>query len=234
MISRLATSRLPVVKKVTREKTARPASPGRGKSVGENAKGDRVLVDVVDGVVARLDAAGQPRTTVKVPCAQDPITPGLVAVSDDGERALVMACTEHHGEPALVLVDFAKGSATTVRSFAGLGWVVGGFLGDKVLCLAQRLGDEPELSVWLGDKRVWSAAGMQQPCVPARVSAEVAALVLCPTPDELTRTGPSSLCALDVTSGALAPLAPAAGTRVVVRDGALIVEGGVERVVVAI
>ncbi len=234
MISRLATSRLPVAKSVTREKVTRAPSPGRGKSVGENAAGDRVLQDVVDGVVARLDATGAPRDTVKVACAQDPLTPGLVAVSDDGTRALVMACKEHHGEPALVLVDFATGTATTVRTFAGPGWVVGGFLGDKVLCLAQRLGDEPELSVWLGDKRVWTVAGMQQPCVPARVSAEVAALVVCPAPDELTLTGPSQLCALDVTSGALAPLAPAAGTRVLAKGGALVVEGGVERVVVAV
>ena len=234
MISRLATSRLPTAKKVARAKVERPPSPGRGKSVGENANGQRVLHDVVDGVVARLDAAGQPRDTIKVPCAQDPITPGLVAVSDDGNRALVMACKEHHGEPALVLVDFTKGTATTVRSFAGPGWVVGGFLGDRVLCLAQRLGDEPQLSVWLGDKCVWSVAGMQQPCVPARVAPEVAALVVCPAPDELTLTGPSSLCALDVTSGALAPLAPATGTRVLVKDGALVVEGGVERVVVTI
>lgn len=234
MISRLATSRLPVAKGVTREQVARAPSPGRGKSVGDNAKGDRVVQDVVDGVVARLDASGQPRDTVKVACAQDPLTPGLVAVSEDGSRALVMSCKEMHGEPSLVLVDFTKGSATTVRSFVGPGWVVGGFLGDKVLCLSQRLGDEPQLSVWLGDKCVWSVAGMQQPCVPARVSPEVLALVVCPKPDELTQTGPSSLCALDVTSGALAPLAPAAGTRVLAQTGELVVEGGSERVVVKI
>ncbi|OGQ26211.1 MAG: hypothetical protein A2138_17965 [Deltaproteobacteria bacterium RBG_16_71_12] len=234
MISRLATSRLPVAKGVTREQTVRAPSPGPGKSVGQNQRGDRVVQDVVDGVVARLDANGQPVDTVQVACAQDPLTPGLVAVSDDGLRALVMSCQEMHGEASLVLVDFSNKSATTVRSFAGPGWVVGGFLGDKVVCLAQRLGDEPQLSLWLGDKCAWSAVGMQQPCVPARVSAEVLALVVCPKPDELTLTGPPSLCALDVTSGALAPLTPASGTRVLARPGELVVEGGLERVVVEI
>lgn len=234
MISRLATSRLPVAKGVAREQVARAPSPGRGKCMGENARGDRVVQDVVDGVVGRLDANGQLKDTVKVACGQDPLTPGLVAVNDDGSRALVMSCKEEHGEASLVLVDFAKGSATTVRSFSGSGWVVGGFLGDKVVCLAQRLGDEPQLSIWLGDRCVWSVAGMQQPCVPARVSAEVLALVVCAKPNELTLTGPSSLCALDVVSGALAPLVPASGTRVLARSGALVVDGGGELVTVNI
>ncbi len=234
MISRLATARLPIAKGVEREKVARAPAPGRGTSIGENARGDRVLHDVVEGFVAQLDEGGKPRTKVALACAQDPITPGLVAVSDDGARALVMACREMHGEPSLMLVDFPAARATTVRSFEGPGWVVGGFLGDKVVCLVQRLGDEPTFSVWLGDKCVWSVAGLQQPCVPARVSDEVLALLVCPKPDELTLTGPSSLCVLDVTSSALAPLAPAAGTRVMARAGELSVDGGSERVTVKI
>lgn len=232
MISRVAMSRLPVVASVERGPAAPLPDPGRGRALGMNARGDAVLQDVVAGTVCRWDlaAAAPIGDPVAVPCAQDPLTPGLVAVDDSGARALVMACDAHHGDPALVLVDLAAKGARTLRRFSGDGWVVGGFFGAHVVCCHQHLGrgDDPRFTVLLDDKPVWSVGGMQTPCVPARVTAEVLALVVCPQPSALTFTGPSALCALDVASGSLAPLAAASGTRVTCADDAITVDGGVE------
>jgi hypothetical protein len=225
---RLGVARLPVVKGVERVAAAPAARLARGIAVGSNARGAQVVLDVNRSEVFALDAAGHAGPSVAVRTAQDPITPGLVAVDDTGRRALVMSCEEMHGSPSLVLVDLDAKTVEPVHHLDGPGWVTGGFGNKAPLVCEQRLGDEPRFSVLVGGKRVWSVEGMQQPCVPAMLDDHVALLVVCPKPDPMTGTGDGALCALDLVSGTLAPLCPAEGRRVHVDGDSIVVDGGGE------
>lgn len=226
MNHRLAVTKLPTVRAVERT----PATRERGEhgiARASNAKGDVVVFDVARGTITRNDDA-----PITLAGAQDPSTPGLAALDDDGKRALVLCARAEHGDPALVLVDLDARATETVRSFEGPGWLCGGFAGKQIVACEQRLGERAKFSVIVGGKSVWSIDGMQQPCVPVRVRDDVIALLACPAPDAVTGTGPTSLIALDLASGAIATLAsPAQGKRVRLADGgALVVEGGPETV----
>lgn len=232
--ARLGAHRLPSVVEVTRSPA--PASPptARGLAVGDNGRGAVVLLDVNAGIVCALQRdTGVRVDEVKVPCAQDPLTPGLVAVDESGRRALVMASRTMHGDSSLFCVNLDARTAEPMHTLHGPGWLVGAFGRKSIAVCEQRLGDAPTFSVFVQGKRVWSAAGMQQPCVPAFLDDDVLALVVCPSPDAVTLTGPGSLCALDLVHGTLAPLTAAEGSRVRVEDPArlvLVVEGGSETV----
>lgn len=221
---RLGLTKLPTVSSVERTPTERERGE-RGVAVGVNARGDRVRFDVARGMLSRNDEA--PFTLAG---AQDPLTPGLVAVDDDGKRALVLASRSMHADPALVLVDLDAHATEIVRSFDGPGWLCGGFAGKQVVVCEQRLGERPRFSVIVKGKAVWGVDGMQQPCVPVQVNDDVIALLVCLTPDTITGTGASALVALDLASGAVSSLAPAEGKRVRMEGGAVVVEGGTERV----
>ncbi len=251
-MNRLAVARLPVVKRVERVPAPDTTEKNeRGIAVGEssgasNGAGVVVVVrfDVVKGTVQR-----DGDDPIAVPSSQDPLTPGLVAVDDKGQRALVMSARSPHGDPSLVLVDLDARSTEVLRSFDGPGWLCGGFAshadGSGVVCCEQRLGDQPRFSVVVVEpvsrsgargapRTVWSVAAMNQPCVPVRVTDDVIACVACATPDPLTFTGPSSLLALDLQSGAFSSLAPADGQRVRLDksggEAALVVDGDRETV----
>jgi hypothetical protein len=223
---RVGLARLPMVRDVERA----PAQRERGEhgvARGSNAKGDvTVVFDVARGTLTRNDDA-----PITLAGAQDPSAPGLVAVDDEGKRALVLCARAEHGDPALVLVDLDARATETVRSFEGPGWLCGGFAGKHVVACEQRLGERAKFSVIVANRTVWSVDGMQPPCVPVRVRDDVVALLACTTPDAVTGTGPTSLVALDLASGAIAVLAtPAQGKRVRVDASAIVVEGGAENV----
>jgi hypothetical protein len=221
---RASIAALPVAKSVERT----PAQRERGEhgvARGSNAKGDVVAFDVARGTLTRNGDA-----PITLAGAQDPSTPGLVAVDDDGLRALVLCARSEHGDPSLVLVHLDARTTETVRSFDGPGWLCGGFAGKQLVACEQRLGDKPKLSVIVGNRTVWSVDGMQPPCVPVRVRDDVVALLACPAPDAVSGTGPTSLVVLDLNTGTIAALAPAQGKRVRLDDGALVVEGGTETV----
>lgn len=227
-VHRLALRKLPAVAAVERTATPKERSEA-GVAFGTNAKGDRVRFDVARGTITRNHDA--PFTLAG---AQDPLTPGLVAVDDEGRRALLLASRSLHADPALVLVDLELRASESVRSFDGPGWLVGGFAGAQIVVCEQRLGDKPRFSITVNGRSAWSVEGMQQPCVPVRVREDVIALLLCLAPEAVTGTGPSALVAVDLASGAVSLLAPAEGTRVRLEESAaaraLIVEGGSERV----
>lgn len=228
MNHRLAVAKLPTVRSVERTPATRERGE-RGIARGTNAKGDVVVFDVARGTITRNDDA-----PITLAGAQDPSAPGLIAVDDDGKRALVLCARSEHGDPALVLVDLDARVTETVRSFDGPGWLCGGFAGQRgqvIVVCEQRLGERAKFSVIVNGKSVWSIDGMQPPCVPVRVRDDVIALLACPSPDAVTGTGPTSLVALDLASGATAVLAtPAQGKRVRLDEGALLVEGGIETV----
>jgi hypothetical protein len=241
VISRLAATALPAVGKVERSAVPQPVRAPVGCALGSNARGDTVLVDVPGQLVCRYDPrTGARGTSQALTLKQDPVTPGLVAVADDGRRALVMACAEPHGDPALVLVDLEQRTTTVVHHFAGRGWIVGGFSAKGLIACEQHLGGDPLFVLQhLTDgrsKTVFSIAGMMQPCVPAAVrfahpsAGEIIAFVGCLQPDAVTFSGPMSLCVLDLTSAAVAALAPASGTVVRAEPDLLVVEGGAETV----
>lgn len=229
--------RLPALRTVERAPATSEPRPPRGQVYGEGG-GVRVVFDVVEGTASVLAADGKRTRSVSVPCAHDPLTPGLVAVDDAGKRALVMGALSPHGDAWLVRVDFEREERETLHMAQGPSWVVGGFLTAPskrgAVVLEQRLGESPRFSVIVKGKRVWRVDGMQQPCVPCALPDDVLALVVCPQPDASTGTGPSSLCVLDLTSGTLAALCPAAGTRVRLvetgKERALVVDGGRETV----
>lgn len=222
---RLAFAKLPTVARVLRTKAV-PAPAERGVAVGANARGDVVVrFDVERGTLVRNDDAAIPLAG-----AQDPATPGLVAVDDDGGRALVMCAGSMHGDPSLVLVDLVARTTQVVRSFEGPGWVCGGFAGKQVIACEQRLGDRPRFNVVVAGKTVWSVDAMCPPSVPVRVRDDVVALLSCGAVDPITGTGPAALIALDLVSGTTAVLTPAAGWRVRLDGDALVVEGGRETV----
>lgn len=229
--ARLGLLRLPRLVEVERA----PATPqphlGHGIAIGDNARGACVLQDVVAGIVCAYDPVTGARTDeVEVPCAQDPLTPGLVAVDESGRRALVMSARSLHADTSLMLVDLDARTATPVHTLDGPGWLVGAFGTRSIVVCAQRLGNDPLFSVIFHGKRVWSAAGMQQPSLPAPLSDDVLAVLLCPAPDAITLTGPSSLCVLDLVHGTLAPLVAAQGSRVRLMNDVLVVDGGAETV----
>lgn len=225
---RAGIARLPAAKSVERA----PAQRERGEhgiARATNARGDVVLFDVTRGALTRNSDVA-----ITLAGAQDPATPGLVALDDDGKRALVMCARAAHGDPQLVLVDLDARSTTTVRSFEGNGWLCGGFVGvagKTIVACEQRLGEKPKFTVAVGARSVWSADGMQPPCVPVRVKDDVIALLACVAPDAVTGTGPTSLVVLDLASGAVASLAPAQGRRVrMAANDVIVVEGGPETV----
>lgn len=225
---RASIARLPTVKSVERTPAVRDRREPVGVVVGSNARGDRVVFDVVKGTVRHND--DEPITLAG---SQDPTTPGLVAVDDDGKRALVMCARAAHGDPSLVVIDLDKRATEVVRQFDGPGWMCGGFVGKQIVVCEQR---GPKFSVVVGARVVWTVDAMQQPCVPVRVRDDVVALLACTKPDPVTGTGPTSLVVLDLASGALAELAPADGKRVLVlaSEGAVVVEGGRERLKVTL
>ncbi|MDP2345271.1 MAG: hypothetical protein Q8O67_30280 [Deltaproteobacteria bacterium] len=240
---RLGLQTLPAAGVVERSAVAPALVEGgriNGRAIGENARGDKILVDVVNGFVCRLDASGTEGPHIAIACAQDPLTPGLVGVDDVGSRALVLSARSMHGDPSLVLVDLDTGTTETVRAFAGPGWIVGGFAGPRaggrasVVSCEQHLGDAPRFSVVVNAKSVWSSEAMQPPCVPIAVKDNVVALLLCVQPDPVSGTGPTSVCVLDLVTGTLQPLARAGGTRLRLEDGAIVVDGGRERVRIAL
>lgn len=225
MNHRLAVTKLPTARAVERAAAQRERGE-HGIARATNAQGDVVVFDVVRGTLTRNDDA--PMTLAG---AQDPSAPGLVSVDDEGKRALVLCARAEHGDPALVLVDLDARVTETVRSFEGPGWLCGGFAGKQLVACEQRLGERAAFSVIVNGKSVWSVNGMQPPCVPVRVRDDVIALLACATPDAVTGTGPTSLIAIDLASGAIAVLAtPAQGKRVRMDDGVIVVEGGPETV----
>ena len=221
---RASIARLPIAASVERTPAQRDRG-AHGSARGTNERGDVVVFDVAHGTITRNDDA-----PITLAGAQDPSTPGLVAVDDDGKRALVLCARAEHGDPSLVLVDLEERVTETIRSFDGPGWLCGGFAGKQVVACEQRLGERAKFSVIVNSKTVWSVDGMQSPCVPVRVRDEVIALLACPTPDAVSGTGPTSLVVLDLASGSIAALAPAQGTRVRLHESALLVEGGIETV----
>lgn len=238
-LQRLGLSRLPLrPREVERAPAPPPAARERGVVVAHHGLAT-VRLDVNAGRLDRLDpATGEVRASIAIACAQDPLTPGLVALDARGQRALVMAARAAHGDPTLVLADFAAGTTDVVHAFEGPGWLVGGFCGRDdatLLVLEQRLGDDPRfrvLALKAAPRELLVLRGTQPACVPCGVGDALIALVLCPAPDPLTLTGPPSLCLLDIASRHLVALAPAEGTGVRTHGDALVVEGGRERVTV--
>jgi hypothetical protein len=226
--ARLGVHRLPTVVDVTRAPAPRRPAPTRGLAIGTNGRGARIVLDVNAGVVAALDEAGVRTDDVAVACAQDPLTPGLVAVDDAGRRALVMSSRTLHEDSTLLLVDLDAHTAKPVHALAGPGWIVGAFGRESLVVVEQRLGAAPAFRVVVDGRVVWSLPGMQQPSLPALLDDELLALLVCPAPDPVTLTGPSSLCVLDLVHGTLAPLLPAEGCAVRWAEGVLVVEGGAE------
>ncbi len=221
---------LPKAAKVERS-AVEPERPQRGVAAGVGGPAGApvtVTLDVAAGSVS------DGKKTVKVDARQDPLTPGVVGVDDGGAQALVMASRGMHKDPALVLVDLRTERATVVHAFDGPGWVAGGFCSGDVVVCEQVLGDAPRYSLLVKGRRVLSVEGMQAPCVPVEIDDHMVAVLLCLRPDPMTFTGPTSLCVVDLQSGAAVPLAPAAGTRVSRAGGAVVVEGGAERVVVTL
>jgi hypothetical protein len=241
VISRLVATALPAVGSVAR--SAAPPSPRlpAGCALGSNGHGDGLLLDVTAQQLFRYDVeSGMRRDGIQLQLGQDPQTPGLVAVSDDGQRALVMACAEPHGDPALLQVDLAQRTASVVHRLAGRGWLVGGFANRGLIVCEQRLGEAPQFALLSltdgGAKKLFSVAGLMQPCVPCAAqltsshSSEIIAFIGCLKPDALTFSGPMALCAIDRVTGAVAELTPASGTRIWAAPDRLLVEGGAEHV----
>lgn len=211
----------------------------RGVTEGRNAAGVVVRLDVQKGALRRNDD-----DVIALSCQQDPLTPGLVAVDDAGQRALVLAARAPHGDPQLVLVDLAQRSQQVVRSFEGPGWLCGGFAGSgaagAIVVVEQRLGDAPRFSVLVLDqganstaRPVWSIEAMAQPSIPVAIDDDVVALVAVTNVAALTQTGDRAVIALDLKSGALAVLSKTDGDTVrVERSGeevVVVVDGGRER-----
>jgi hypothetical protein len=187
-----------------------PRANGNAFGVG----GGRVVVlDVVEGRVRVI--ADDVRDVCSLSCAQDPMTPGVVSVRDDGKFALVMQAKEPHADVSLVRVNLDSGSVEQVHALSGPGWVVGGFAGNRVVVCEQRLGDEPRFRVLVDGEARFETEAMQQPCAPVEWQGEIALL--------LGSNGEMSLHMLE--SGAICP---ASGTRLRVEGEALIVEGGRE------
>jgi hypothetical protein len=228
-VHRLGIAALPTVVDVARAPAAR-AAHRPGTAIGSSGA-TRVILDVIAGTIA---VEGRPEAPIALVCAQDPLTPGVVAVSVDGTRAIVMTARKAHGDPTLVVVDFTARSIDTVHAFDGRGWLAGGFAGARIVACEQRLGDAPRFTVLVGGKRVWSIDAMVAPCAPVSLGGDVVALLACTHPDALTFTGPSVLCALDLTSGTLAELTHAEGTRLSIEGAAVVVDGGAETVRVAL
>jgi hypothetical protein len=173
-----------------------------------------VVLDVVEGRVRSVDLSrGESRDVCALSCAQDPMTPGVVAVRDDGAFALVMQASSPHADAALVQIDLARGSHERVHALAGPGWLAGGFAGEQVVVCEQRLGDAPRFRVLVDAQERLSTEALQQPCAPIAWHDDVALL--------LGSNGESSLVLLQ--GGAACP---ASGTRLRKEGDAIVVEGG--------
>ncbi|MEE2902787.1 MAG: hypothetical protein VYC39_10675 [Myxococcota bacterium] len=159
--------------------------------------------------------------THRIDCYQDPITPGPLAVDQEGKRVLLMSRAARFTDSRLLEVNLITGEQITHYQHAGPGWLMGQFVKDEIIVFEQRLGEEPVFLVWRRDKTIWESRGTQPMVLPQIWSDPFILMLACTNPNPLTGSGPTQLCALDFRTGVIFPLASIEGERLSV-DGNII------------
>jgi hypothetical protein len=153
--------------------------------------------------------------SIDVSLASDNHLPALpLSVDQDGQRAMVPAT--HDNRTTLWSLE-AHRHRQELWHVEGPGWVVGCHHDTGFVAIAQRLGERPSLSIVVDGKvRHHEEGVIHPPCVPA-VWERWALVLLVLQADPWTRSGSTTLCALDITgAGPPMPLHACSGDHIIV------------------
>ena len=221
---KLSVHKIPSVssEEVTKGRMTLPPRHGLVAVAHPRSHDQMIYFDVIQQELGVLNIHNSEKiTTHHIECFQDPITPGPLAVDEEGKRVLLLSRAARFTDSRLLEVNLVTGEQITQHHSDGPGWLMGQFVKDEVIVFEQQLGEDPFFWVRRRNKIIWESRGTQPMVLPQIWSDQFIIMLACPNPNPLTGDGPTQLCALDFRRGAIFPLVSIEGKRLAI-DGNIV------------